>query len=147
TETRKKCASKRPMSRRRKSLEPKLTDTPATAAGRHPAETTAFVIIAAVSVCHLINDVMQSLLAAIYPMLKRDYGLDFWQIGLLTMTFQGTAYLLQPMIGLYADKRPLPYSLSAGMGATVAGLMFLAFASQYPLLVLGAALIGVGSAI
>ena len=123
-----------------------MTDTSATAA-RNPAETTAFVIIAAVSVCHLINDVMQSLLAAIYPMLKRDYGLDFWQIGLLTMTFQGTASLLQPMIGLYADRRPLPYSLSAGMGATFVGLMFLAFASEYPLLVLGAALIGIGSAI
>jgi len=131
---------------RRTSLEPNLTDTSATAA-RNPAETTAFVIIAAVSVCHLINDVMQSLLAAIYPMLKRDYGLDFWQIGLLTMTFQGTASLLQPMIGLYADRRPLPYSLSAGMGATFVGLMFLAFASEYPLLVLGAALIGIGSAI
>ena len=123
-----------------------MTDTHATAA-RTPAETTAFIIIGAVSVCHLINDVMQSLLAAIYPMLKRDYGLDFWQVGLLTMTFQGTASLLQPMVGLYADKRPLPYSLSAGMGATFIGLMFLAFAGQYLLLVLGAALIGIGSAI
>ncbi|MCT7378026.1 MFS transporter [Chelativorans salis] len=123
-----------------------MTDTPA-ATARSSAETTTFVVIAAVSVCHLINDVMQSLLAAIYPMLKQDYGLDFWQIGLLTMTFQGTASLLQPMIGLYADKRPLPYSLPVGMGATFIGLMFLAFAGQYALLVLGAALIGLGSAI
>nr|WP_246225801.1 MFS transporter [Chelativorans xinjiangense] len=123
-----------------------MSDTSAVTA-RSSAETTAFVVIAAVSVCHLINDVMQSLLAAIYPMLKQDYGLDFWQIGLLTMTFQGTASLLQPMIGLFADKRPLPYSLPVGMGATFVGLMFLAFAGQYALLVLGAALIGLGSAV
>jgi MFS transporter, FSR family, fosmidomycin resistance protein len=127
-------------------MEPILTDTPAISA-RPSVENTAFVVIAAVSICHLINDVMQSLLAAIYPMLKEDYGLDFWQIGLLTMTFQGTASLLQPMIGLYADKRPLPYSLPVGMGSTFLGLMFLAFANQYLLLVLGAALIGLGSAI
>ncbi|WP_040404722.1 MULTISPECIES: MFS transporter [unclassified Chelatococcus] len=123
-----------------------MTDTPAVAARTH-AETTTFLVIAAVSLCHLINDVMQSLLAAIYPMLKRDYGLDFWQIGLLTMTFQGTASLLQPMIGLYADKRPMPYSLPVGMGSTFVGLMVLAFASDYLLLVAGAALIGIGSAI
>lgn len=123
-----------------------VTDTPAVAARTH-AENTAFLVIAAVSLCHLINDVMQSLLAAIYPMLKRDYGLDFWQIGLLTMTFQGTASLLQPMIGLYADKRPMPYSLPVGMGSTFVGLMVLAFASDYLLLVTGAALIGIGSAI
>jgi len=122
-----------------------VTDTPVTA--RSHAENTAFLVIAAVSLCHLINDVMQSLLAAIYPMLKRDYGLDFWQIGLLTMTFQGTASLLQPMIGLYADKRPMPYSLPVGMGSTFVGLMVLAFASDYLLLVAGAALIGIGSAI
>lgn len=123
-----------------------MTDT-SEGASRGAAETTVFAVIAAVSVCHLINDVMQSLLAAIYPMLKRDYGLDFWQVGLLTMTFQGTASLLQPAIGLYADKRPLPYSLTAGMGSTLVGLMFLAYAGQYSLLVLGAALIGIGSAV
>jgi FSR family fosmidomycin resistance protein-like MFS transporter len=123
-----------------------VTDTPA-ATARSQAETTAFLVIAAVSLCHLINDVMQSLLAAIYPMLKRDYGLDFWQVGLLTMTFQGTASLLQPMIGLYTDKKPMPYSLPVGMGSTFLGLMVLAFASDYLLLVCGAALIGIGSAV
>ncbi|GGG42057.1 MFS transporter [Chelatococcus composti] len=123
-----------------------MTDTPA-ATARSQAETTAFLVIAAVSLCHLINDVMQSLLAAIYPMLKRDYGLDFWQVGLLTMTFQGTASLLQPMIGLYTDKKPMPYSLPVGMGSTFLGLMVLAFASDYLLLVCGAALIGIGSAV
>jgi FSR family fosmidomycin resistance protein-like MFS transporter len=123
-----------------------LTDTTATA-GRIPAETTAYAVILAVSFCHLINDIMQSLLSAIYPMLKSDYGLDFWQIGLLTMTFQVTASLLQPAIGIYTDKRPLPYSLPVGMGSTLIGLMFLAFAGQYALLLVGAALVGLGSAV
>lgn len=119
----------------------------AAAPSARPASSTAFAVIAAVSVCHLINDVMQSLLAALYPMLARDYGLDFWQIGLLSMAFLGTASLLQPAIGLYADKRPMPYSLPVGMGATAIGLLFLAFGTDYGLLVVGAALIGLGSAI
>jgi FSR family fosmidomycin resistance protein-like MFS transporter len=123
-----------------------LTDTTATA-GRIQAETTAYAVILAVSFCHLLNDIMQSLLSAIYPMLKADYGLDFWQIGLLTMTFQVTASLLQPAIGIYTDKRPLPYSLPVGMGSTLIGLIFLAFAGQYALLLAGAALVGLGSAV
>ena len=123
-----------------------MTDTTASP-GRVPAETTAFAVIMAVSVCHLINDVMQSLLSAIYPMLKADYGLEFWQIGLLTMMFQVTASLLQPAVGFYTDKRPMPYSLPVGMASSVVGLIFLAFASQYALLLIGAAFIGVGSAI
>ena len=123
-----------------------MTDTTANA-GQIPAETTAYAVILAVSFCHLINDIMQSLLSAIYPMLKSDYGLDFWQIGLLTMTFQVTASLLQPAIGIYTDKRPLPYSLPVGMGSTLIGLMFLAFAGQYALLLVGAALVGLGSAV
>ena len=123
-----------------------MTDTTASP-GRVPAETTAFAVIMAVSVCHLINDVMQSLLSAIYPMLKADYGLEFWQIGLLTMMFQVTASLLQPAVGFYTDKRPMPYSLPMGMASSVVGLIFLAFASQYALLLIGAAFIGVGSAI
>lgn len=131
---------------RKSRTEPQLTDTTANA-GRIPAETTAYAVILAVSFCHLINDIMQSLLSAIYPMLKSDYGLDFWQIGLLTMTFQVTASLLQPAIGIYTDKRPLPYSLPVGMGSTLIGLMFLAFAGQYALLLVGAALVGLGSAV
>lgn len=123
-----------------------MTDTTASA-GRIPAETTAYAVILAVSFCHLLNDIMQSLLSAIYPMLKADYGLDFWQIGLLTMTFQVTASLLQPVIGIYTDRRPLPYSLPVGMGSTLVGLMFLAFAGQYALLLVGAALVGLGSAV
>jgi FSR family fosmidomycin resistance protein-like MFS transporter len=123
-----------------------MTDTTASA-GRIPAETTAYAVILAVSFCHLLNDIMQSLLSAIYPMLKADYGLDFWQIGLMTMTFQVTASLLQPLIGIYTDKRPLPYSLPVGMGSTLIGLIFLAFAGQYALLLVGAALVGLGSAV
>lgn len=106
-----------------------------------------FAVIFAVSFCHLLNDVMQSLLAAIYPMLKEQYQLDFWQIGLLTMAFQVTASLLQPLVGIYTDKRPMPYSLPFGMGSTLVGLLLLASASSYPLLLLGAAFIGIGSAI
>jgi FSR family fosmidomycin resistance protein-like MFS transporter len=123
-----------------------MTDASATA-GRIQADNTAYAVILAVSFCHLLNDVMQSLLAAIYPMLKADYGLDFWQIGVLTMTFQVTASLLQPLIGMVTDKRPMPYSLPVGMGSSMVGLFVLAFASDYVLLILGAAFIGIGSAI
>ena len=116
-------------------------------AARLPAETTAFTVIFAVSFCHMLNDVMQSLLAALYPMLKADYGLAFWQIGLLTMAFQVTASLLQPVVGFYTDKNPKPYSLSFGMASTFCGLLMLAFAHSYGFLLLGASLIGIGSAI
>ncbi len=108
---------------------------------------TAFGVLIAISVCHMLNDTMQSLLSALYPMLKADYGLAFWQIGLLTLAFQVTASLLQPLIGLYTDKRPLPYSLPFGSASSLLGLVLLATASSYPLLVLGACFIGIGSAI
>ena len=123
-----------------------MTDTTA-GAPRPAAETTTYAVILAVSLCHLLNDVMQSLLAAIYPMLKEDYALDFWQIGLLTLTFQFTASLLQPVVGLYTDKRPMPQSLPFGMASTMCGLFLLASATRYPLLLAGAALIGIGSAV
>lgn len=113
----------------------------------HGAEGTAFLVILAVSFCHMVNDIMQSLLAAIYPLLKDGYNLDFWQIGLLTFTFQVTASLLQPVIGMYTDRRPLPYSLPWGMGASLIGLFFIAYAGHYWLLLFGAALIGIGSAV
>lgn len=111
------------------------------------AQTTVFPIILAVSLCHMLNDVLQSLLSAIYPMLKEEHALDFWQIGLLTFTFQVTASLLQPAVGLYTDKRPLPQSLPVGMASSMAGLFLLAFAHSYSFLLLGAGLIGIGSAI
>jgi MFS transporter, FSR family, fosmidomycin resistance protein len=115
-------------------------------AGAAVSKTTLSVIIA-VSVCHLINDVMQSLLSAIYPILKDNYGLDYVQIGLLTFTFQVTASLLQPAIGMYTDKRPMPYSLPVGMGSSLVGLIILGFANNYPMLLLGSAFVGLGSAI
>ncbi len=124
-----------------------MTDA-AESAGRSSAKAnTVYAIILAVSFCHLLNDVMQSLLAAIYPMLKSDFGLDFWQIGLLTLAFQVTASLLQPLIGIYTDKRPMPYSLSVGMGSSMIGLIMLATAHSYWMLVVGACFIGVGSSI
>jgi FSR family fosmidomycin resistance protein-like MFS transporter len=123
-----------------------LTDTAASAVPLHK-ENTVYAVILAVSACHFINDIMQSLLAAIYPMIKTDYGLQFWQIGLLTFTFQLTASLLQPLIGIYTDKRPMPYSLAFGMGSSMIGLLILAYAGNYTLLLVGAAFIGFGSAV
>lgn len=111
------------------------------------ATATTFSIIAAISFCHLLNDMMQSLLPAIYPILKDNYGLDFGQIGLLTFTFQFTASLLQPVIGAYTDRKPKPYSLAAGMGFTLIGLLVLSRAGSYPALLLGAGLVGTGSAV
>ncbi|MBS0250178.1 MAG: MFS transporter [Proteobacteria bacterium] len=117
------------------------------AALRAPAASASLAVLLAVSFSHMLNDVMQSLLVAIYPMLKATYRLDFWQIGLLTMAFQITASLLQPFIGHFTDKRPVPYSTSVGMGSTFAGLILLAFTTSYLGLLIGAALVGVGSAI
>ncbi len=112
-----------------------------------PAATTVFSVLLAISFCHMLNDMMQSLLPALYPMLKSSYALSYSQIGLLTFTFQITASLLQPVIGSYTDRRPRPYSLAAGMGFTLAGLTLLAWAHHFPLLLLAAALIGSGSSV
>ncbi len=117
------------------------------AGARSAAGKTTFLVILAVSFCHMLNDLMQSLLTAIYPILKTNYGLDFGQIGFLSFTFQCTASLLQPFIGISTDKRPLPYSISAGMGCTLLGLIVLAFAQNYALLLAGSALVGLGSAV
>jgi FSR family fosmidomycin resistance protein-like MFS transporter len=119
----------------------------ATAVGAAAAGRTAVGILAAISFCHMLNDMMQSLLPAMYPMLKGSYQLTFGQIGLLTFTFQFTASLLQPLIGAYADKRPRPYSLACGMAFTLAGLLLLAYARNYTGLLCGAALIGTGSSV
>jgi FSR family fosmidomycin resistance protein-like MFS transporter len=109
--------------------------------------TTAIGILTAISFCHMLNDMMQSLLPALYPMLKGTYQLSFGQIGLLTFTFQITASLLQPIIGALADRTPRPYSLAAGMTFTLLGLVLLAFADRYALLLVAAALIGTGSSV
>ena len=114
--------------------------------GAAPTET-AFAILAAISFCHLLNDMMQSLLPSIYPILKSNYGLDFGQVGLITFTFQVTASLLQPVIGHYTDHRPKPYSLPIGMTFSLCGLLLLSRAGSYPALLLAAGLVGTGSAV
>ena len=95
------------------------------------AQGTAVAVLAAISVCHMLNDVIQSLIMALYPMLKRALSLDFRQIGLITFTFQFTASLLQPLVGYFTDRYPTPYSLVVGMGSSLLGLMLMAFASTY----------------
>lgn len=112
-----------------------------------PAEKTAFAILITISVCHLLNDMMQTLLSAIYPVLQSNYGLSFAQIGIITLTFQGTASVLQPMVGFYIDRNPRPYSLAMGMGLTLAGLVLFSQAGSYPVLLLAAALVGTGSSV
>lgn len=118
-----------------------------TAARQGAMTGTVLTVIVAISFSHFLNDLMQALLPAIYPMLKDDFGLTFQQVGWLTLTFQFTASLLQPVVGIVADKRPLPYSMAYGMASTLAGLILLAVAHEFWLLVLAAALIGLGSAI
>jgi FSR family fosmidomycin resistance protein-like MFS transporter len=122
-------------------------NTSSAEAGASRDGKTAFSILAAISVCHLLNDMMQSLLPAIYPILKANYALDFGQIGALTFTFQFTASLLQPMVGFYIDRKPKPYSLAVGMGFTLAGLVLLSQAGSYAVLLLAAALVGTGSSV
>lgn len=110
-------------------------------------EALVLPIIAAASFCHMLNDIMQSLLTSLYPLLKENYALSFVQIGLLTFAFQVTASLLQPGVGMITDRWTIPFSLPAAMLSTCAGLLTLAFADDFGLLVLGACLIGIGSAI
>jgi MFS transporter, FSR family, fosmidomycin resistance protein len=110
-------------------------------------EAAVVRVLTAVSFCHLLNDTMQSLLPSIYPILKTSFHLNFGQIGLLTLTFQMTASILQPFIGHYTDRRPRPYSLPAGMVFTLVGLLLLAVAPSFILLLLAASLIGMGSAV
>jgi FSR family fosmidomycin resistance protein-like MFS transporter len=104
-------------------------------------------ILLSLSFCHLLNDLIQSLIPALYPLLKAEFNLDFTQIGLITLAFQLTASLLQPTVGFYTDKRPQPYSLALGMGSTLIGLLLLSVANSYTVVLIAAALIGTGSAI
>ena len=114
---------------------------------RQANEGTVFPILAAISFSHLLNDMIQSLLPAIYPILKSSFHLDFTRIGLITLTYQLTASLLQPLIGHFTDKRPQPYSLPFGMGFTLVGLALLSVASNFPAILGAAALVGMGSAV
>ncbi|QDU20653.1 MFS transporter [Urbifossiella limnaea] len=108
---------------------------------------TAVAILVALSVSHLLNDTIQSLIAAVYPVLKDTYALTYTQIGLVTLAFQCTASLLQPLVGLATDRRPQPFSLALGMGVTLGGLLLLSVADSFPLILTAAALVGVGSAV
>lgn len=111
------------------------------------SDSTVLHIILAVSLGHLLNDLMQSLIPAAYPLLRQNLTLNFAQVGLITAVFQGTASILQPLVGLYTDKRPLPYALAAGMGSTGLGLVALAHADSYAVVLMSVALIGLGSSI
>ena len=111
------------------------------------AEKTALAVLIAISFSHMLNDTMQSLLLSIYPMLKENYALDFGQVGLITLTFQVTASLLQPLIGLYTDQKPRPYALAIGMSSTFFGLLLLAYATSFSMLLLAAAMVGTGSSV
>lgn len=108
---------------------------------------TAFRILAAIGFCHLLNDMMQSVIPAVYPILKDSYRLDFGQIGLITLTSQLTASLLQPLVGLYTDRRPTPYSLPVGMAFTMVGLILISSAPTFAIVLAAVALVGMGSAV
>jgi MFS transporter, FSR family, fosmidomycin resistance protein len=110
-------------------------------------ENTVFAVLIAISVSHLLNDTIQSVIPAIYPILKHSFQLSFTQIGLITLAFQLTASLLQPFVGLYTDHRPKPYSLAIGMAFTLVGLLLLSRASNFPVILCAAALVGMGSSI
>lgn len=111
------------------------------------ANNTVFGVIIAISFCHLLNDMMQSLLSAIYPDLKTSLGLSFGQVGLITLAYQITASILQPLVGLYADRRATPLALPGGTLFSLAGLLVLSIAHAYAVLLIGAALLGMGSSV
>ena len=122
-----------------------LTATPASTAS--PPHTSPLVmrVLGACALAHLINDLIQSVLPSIYPMLKANYGLTFTQVGLITLTFQLTASLLQPWVGYYTDRHPNPLLLPAGMVCTLIGILMLSQVGSFELILLAAALVGIGS--
>jgi FSR family fosmidomycin resistance protein-like MFS transporter len=124
------------------TVSPVQTDAP-----KQTAEKLVLSILLAAAFCHFLNDMVQSLIPAIYPILKKSFHLDFAQVGMITLTYQITASLLQPLIGHFNDRHPRPYSLAVGMGFTLVGLVALSRVSTYPTLLMGAALVGVGSAV
>jgi len=127
------------------------SDTNLTAIGAAaPADTgekTVFKILLTISFCHLLNDTIQSLMPPIYPLLQRTFHFNYWQVGRIALTSQMTASILQPLVGLYTDRRPKPYSLAVGMGITMIGLLAFAMAPSYGTILAAAALVGIGSAV
>lgn len=114
----------------------------------HPGKSSPFYpVLATAGLCHMLNDMLQSLFIASYPLFKGNFHLSFGQIGALTLVFQITASLLQPLVGLYTDRRPMPYSLPFGMAISMSGLVVLALADRYGMLLAGGALLGIGSSI
>jgi MFS transporter, FSR family, fosmidomycin resistance protein len=116
-------------------------------AGARAAGTTVFPILVAISLSHLLNDSLQSVIPALYPLVKAGFRLSFGQIGLITFTFQLTASLLQPAVGAFTDRRPQPFSLAAGMCFTLAGLLLLSVARSYGVLLVSVGLVGLGSSV
>jgi len=119
----------------------------ASAAPAGAIQRTVYSVLGAISFSHLLNDMIQSLVLAIYPMLKANFSLSFAQVGLITLTYQITASLLQPLVGIYTDKRPQPYSLPVGMGFTLSGLLLMSIAPNFGVLLVAAALVGCGSSV
>jgi FSR family fosmidomycin resistance protein-like MFS transporter len=119
--------------------------TSVAAAENNPAEGTAYTVIFAVAFCHMLNDMMQSLIPSIYPSLKTMFDLNFTQIGLITLVFQVTASLLQPLVGLYGDRKAIPYLLPAGAAFTLVGLLLLGLANSYVMVLVAASVVGIGS--
>src|SRR6476661_3629080 len=111
------------------------------------AAGTIFPVLLSISFSHLLNDTIQSLIPSIYPLVKASFHLSFSQVGLITLTFQLAASLLQPFVGFYTDKKPQPFSLATGMGFTLLGLICLAFAPGFGWLLIAVALIGIGSSV
>ncbi|HEY1583671.1 MAG TPA: MFS transporter [Chthoniobacterales bacterium] len=126
--------------------EPHLTQSESHSDGP-PANPAVLAILFAISFSHLLNDTIQSLIPAIYPLLKTSFHLSFVQVGFITLAFQMTASILQPFVGLYTDRRPKPYSLACGMGLTLGGLVLLSHATHYAMVVGAAALVGMGSSV
>jgi len=119
----------------------------ATPAPARKAEQTVFAVLWAISFSHLLNDTIQALIPSLYPLLKTTLNLNFTQLGMITFTFQCTASLLQPLVGFYTDRRSMPFSLALGMGFTLVGLIALSMAHSFPMIILSAGMVGLGSAI
>jgi MFS transporter, FSR family, fosmidomycin resistance protein len=124
-----------------------MSSTAASLPRTAPPARTSFRVLGMISTAHMINDMMQSLIVAIYPILKGEFALSFTQIGLISLTYQLTASLFQPLVGLYTDKKPVPYSLPVGMTFTLSGLVLLAYSPTFAMVLLAAALVGTGSSI
>src|SRR6202011_189520 len=119
-----------------------MPDVTSPAAVKPAAAGPAYIVLGGISLSHFLNDTMQSLIASVYPILKDSYALDFAQIGLITLAFQFTASLLQPLVGHFTDKKAQPFSLAIGMGSTFFGLLLLSVAHRYASILAAAALVG-----